>query len=92
MKPVEIEENQWHPSEDLDEVVNFIKLASSDPQYNSEGNHIPGKTYWSWIKNSKCKYVSIRFDMRDGAFVICDKDGNRINFSDLKYQYEYAAK
>ena len=46
----------------------------------------PGCIDWSWISNSKCKYISLKFDMRDGAFVILDRDKNRITFEELKKQ------
>lgn len=67
-----IERNEWETN--IDEVLAFIKEAAAD--------HVK----WSWIKNSKCKYVSLRFDMRDGAFVILDRDKNRITFGELKSQ------
>lgn len=37
---------------------------------------------------SRCKYVSLRFDMRDGAFIILDRDGKRIEFQELKKELE----
>lgn len=42
---------------------------------------------WQWINNSRCKYISLRIDMRDGGFIIVDRDGTRISFDQLKYQY-----
>ncbi len=43
---------------------------------------------WSWMKNTKCKYVTLRVDMRDGGCIIKDRDGNRIDPKDLEYQFE----
>jgi hypothetical protein len=71
MKNIELPP-EWETN--VDEVLAFIKKASAD------------HTFWSWVKNSKCKYVSLRFDMRDGAFVILDRDKNRITFDELKGQ------
>jgi hypothetical protein len=81
-----IQANKWDTN--LDEVINFIKAASSEPVYNSEGNCIPGNLYWSWARNMRCKYVSVNFDMRDGAFTLRDQDGMRISLDQLKYQYK----
>ena len=41
---------------------------------------------WTWWKNSKCKYVELRIDMRSGCCIIRDRDGNRIDPKDLEYQ------
>lgn len=43
---------------------------------------------WNWYLNTKCKYVNLSVDMRDGGCIIADKDGNRIDPKDLAYQYE----
>lgn len=42
---------------------------------------------WFWWKNSRCKYIDVRIDMRDGGCLIRDKFGNRINPSDLAHQH-----
>lgn len=68
-------DNLWE--ENLDEVMSFVKEAIKDP---FEG--------WQWINNSRCKYVDIRIDMRDGGFIIKDRDGKRISFDQLKHQYK----
>ena len=65
-----IKNNIW--DENLIETVNEIKgLIDGD---------------WSWGYNPQCKYIDIRIDMRDGGFVIRDRDGNRINMEQLKKQ------
>ena len=35
-----------------------------------------------------CKYIEIRFDMRDGGFTLRNKEGERINLEQLKWQYK----
>jgi hypothetical protein len=42
---------------------------------------------WRWVLNSKCKYVNLRVDMRDGKCIMSDGEGNRIDPKDLAYQY-----
>lgn len=69
-----INANFW--DENLDEVIATIKEFSCE------------KATWSWIKNMDCKYVKLTFDMRDGAFVIINKNGERISLAGLKYQYK----
>ena len=44
---------------------------------------------WMWIKNSKCKYVNLRIDMRDGHCLIFDGDNNHIELKDLEFQMVY---
>ncbi len=43
---------------------------------------------WHWFKNSKCKYVELRVDMRTGNCIIKDRDGNRIDPKDLEFQFK----
>jgi hypothetical protein len=42
---------------------------------------------WVWVRNSRCKYVELRVDMRNGGCLIRDQHGNRINPSDLRFQF-----
>ena len=42
---------------------------------------------WHWFKNTKCKYVELRVDMRDGGCIIKDREGKRIDPKDLAFQY-----
>lgn len=80
-----IENNIWETN--LDEVIAFIHAATSPDPYEPDGNTLrPDCIDWSWIKNSDCKYISLRFDMRDGAFVILNRDKTRITFEELKKQ------
>jgi hypothetical protein len=42
---------------------------------------------WSWVRNTKCKYVTLKIDTRRGAYCIEDRDGNKIDLIDLTEQY-----
>lgn len=42
---------------------------------------------WWWAKNSRCKYIDIRIDMRDGKCVLMDRESQRISIEDLQKQY-----
>lgn len=70
-----IDSNTWEAGS-IDEVIATIKELSRDD------------SDWIWLNNGECKYVSIRFDMRDGAFVLLDRKGQRISLDALKYQYK----
>lgn len=41
---------------------------------------------WSWARNTECKYVDVRIDMRDGGCIIRVK-GKRISPERLAWQY-----
>lgn len=41
---------------------------------------------WYWFRNTRCKYVELRVDMRDGGCIIKDREGVRIAPEDLSYQ------
>lgn len=69
--------NRWHDREEFNEVIETIKKLSVEDDYS-----------WSWAKNWDCKYVDIRIDMRDGGFVLTDREGKRINLEQLKWQYK----
>lgn len=38
---------------------------------------------WQWTKNFRCKYITVRIDMRDGGCIIMDRDGERITPNQL---------
>lgn len=43
---------------------------------------------WTWCLNTRCKYVRVEIDTRDGGFArISDRDGNKISLTDLKRQF-----
>lgn len=70
--------NIW--DRNLTEVMEFINSATAGSKFEVKD--------WTWVRNSRCKYVSIRIDMRDGAFVLVDRGGERISLEHLKYQWE----
>lgn len=71
----DLQSKEWHTlgAEDL---LELIQNLSS------------GTGVWTWTRNSRCKYVSMKFDMRDGAFILLDRDGKRIEASDLINQHK----
>jgi len=81
-----VSRNVWETN--FDEVIEFIKKASDTKPWMPDGNTLkPGAISWSWARNHQCKYVGLRIDMRDGGFVILNRDGQRISFEQLKWQY-----
>lgn len=42
---------------------------------------------WSWVRNSACKYVTLRIDTRAGVYRIEDRDGNEISLADFRRQF-----
>lgn len=44
------------------------------------------KGIWNWTANSKCKYITLRIDIRDGHLVLMDRDNNPITLEELKRQ------
>ena len=42
---------------------------------------------WEWWRNSKCKYLVIRLDMRDGKCLISDRNGKPLTVEELKAQF-----
>lgn len=42
---------------------------------------------WDWCKNSTCKYIELRIDMRNDKCLIKDRDGNLIDLQKLLFQY-----
>lgn len=84
-----VKRNKWHDRSELDEVVRTIQSLSHAKPYEEDGNTLkPGCSDWSWARNYKCKYINVRFDMRDGGFVITNDEGERINLEHLKWQYK----
>lgn len=66
-----IKNNEWETN--LDEIVSLIKDFTKESLLDRVH-----------IISSNCNYVSLRFDMRDGAFIILDRGGKRIEFEELK--------
>jgi len=42
---------------------------------------------WSWLRNSRCKYVTVRLDTRAGAHALLDRDGHEITLDELRWQF-----
>lgn len=42
---------------------------------------------WTWMANSKCKYLNLRVDMRDGHCVIRDRNNSPITLDELNFQH-----
>ena len=78
-----VENNLWH-GDLLETVTELLKLAVDD----EKGGYPTNPKGWSWVKNPKdVKYVTIRIDMRDGGFVILDRNKERISLEQIKYQF-----
>lgn len=41
---------------------------------------------WSWLNNSKHKYLNIRLDTRTGSFIFLDDSGKRVSFDEVAFQ------
>lgn len=46
---------------------------------------------WTWLRNSVCKYVTIKLDTRAGAYRIEDRNDNSLSLDDLVYQFNSTA-
>ncbi len=75
-----IETNTWEEPKDLKELFDFVLEASKAKSPIKD-------RVWSWTKNSECKYIDIRIDMRDGGFILRNRNDKRIELKDLKFQY-----
>lgn len=56
---------------------------------NRQQRRAKEKEYWSWARNWDCKYINLRFDMRDGGFVLTNSKDERICLEQLKWQYQF---
>lgn len=72
-----IEHNIWHDIDQLDLFIQTIKKLSVENDWT-----------WSWSRNNNCKYINLRFDMRDGGFVLTDGERKRIDLPQLEWQYK----
>lgn len=41
---------------------------------------------WRWVWNMRCKYITLRIDMRDGHCILTDADDKEITIEELEYQ------
>ena len=56
----------------IDDVLKVLELARA------------GK--WQWFSNSRCKYIELRIDMREGGCILKDREGKRIDVADFAKQ------
>lgn len=47
---------------------------------------------WSWVRNTDCKYINVRIDMRDGHVLLTDRNGKIITIDQLRHQYKSTPK
>lgn len=78
--------NKWHDREEFDAFFATIKRLSEPTKWGEKGDYAPGSNRWSWARNTSCKYVELRIDMRDGGFVLTNREG-RISLPMLEWQY-----
>lgn len=60
----------------VDEIKKVISLMKEDK--------------WTWLANSKCKYISVLVDKTEQRCVLFDRDDNIITLDQFKYQYSSA--
>jgi hypothetical protein len=82
-----VKANVWHSREELDLFVAVIKRLSDERKFTPDGNFTEDSNRWSWARNGRCKYVTLHIDMRDGGFVLQDRNGERISLDQLRYQW-----
>ena len=79
--PVIVEEylpESWEKAERIEQVLDIVKKVQTVG--------LPRQDRWSWIKNPSCKYIEVRFDMRDGDFVLLNRALQRISIEELRKQ------
>lgn len=59
-----------------DQIEDVVEVIKASREHN-----------WSWARNTSCKYLNVRIDMRDGGCVILNRDGKRISPDQLRWQY-----
>jgi hypothetical protein len=67
--------NLWDSLADFLATFNRAMLPYGDP------------AKWTWGRNTRCKYVDLRIDMRDGGCIIRDREGRRITPAQLAWQW-----
>lgn len=73
MKHIDFKNNEWHSIQDIDELISIIKQCATCPDFT-----------WSWSRDFSLKYISVKIDMRDGGFLILDREGTRIDLDRIK--------
>ena len=77
-------EHPWIPLDQLVRVIDVIKRSAASHCFKEAKD--PDLKKWFWYKNSKCKYIDLRIDMRDGAFTLRDREGDLISIEQLEQQ------
>lgn len=67
-----INRNIWVPLKNVTKVLDEIK---NNPE-------------WSWARNSTCKYIEIKIDMRTQDCIIFNRENKKILPNQIKYQYK----
>lgn len=75
---IEIKVNEWEDRSNLYRVINFLYSHARRPTAKDIVMD------WWWLKKPICKYVELRIDMRDGNFIIRNREGHRISWEDLR--------
>lgn len=47
---------------------------------------------WSWVFNTRCKYVTVRVDMRTGDCIFSDRAGAPVTLDDILKQHRTASQ
>ncbi len=72
-----VKANEWHEASDLQQILSVIRDIGELP---SKGWH------WTMSRSWRCKYIDLRIDMRDGGFILKDRNGTRISLDELRNQ------
>lgn len=76
--------NLWHEGDLLETVTELLKLAVDD----EKGGYPTNPKAWSWLNNNRSvKYITIKIDMRDGGYLLLDREGKRISLDQIKWQW-----
>lgn len=83
---------KWIP---IKEVLKIISRAQQHSMILRDGNEYEvldideNSQLWTWTKNTECKYIELRIDMRDGRCIIRNRDGELISLEELKSQINF---
>lgn len=66
-----------NPQDEWDDISSFLKVLKDTKEKR-----------WFWYLNTRCKYVDLRIDMRDGHCIMKDRHGVKITPEELAYQIE----
>jgi hypothetical protein len=76
----------------IDTIIDALKAADASVPENEhvwvELSEVLNNLFhgWSWARNNRCKYVTLRLDTRSMRCLIYDRDGNPITLSELARQ------